>query len=108
MKEDMFSHLQYNYERNPVTIPCKNCVTLAVCRHKEYLDLFLDCKLISQFVPSYRKTRDYRHNEKIAELYNTLQSTKWFLSIDGYILSSHRHNRDMMESVISTGRECSQ
>lgn len=56
--------------------PCKECVSIAICRHKEYLQLFDDCSIIKSFVPDHRH-RHIRNSVKIKLLCNDLKPTKW-------------------------------
>lgn len=57
--------------------PCKQCILMVKCKHKDYLDLFKQCTLITKYIPDHR-FRYLRDMKRIIELTNTLVPTKWF------------------------------
>ena len=43
-----------------MTPPCKDCICLAICKHKDMASLFSECKLVSLFVfPDQRPVQVY-------------------------------------------------
>lgn len=71
-------------------IPCKNCICVAVCRHKNYFTL-TQCCLLHKYIKSYNKgkfvnylTLHYRYI-----IYNILKPTKWVVNKHGYFLNKH-------------------
>jgi len=58
--------------------PCENCICISVCRHKEYIELFQDCKIINDFELFYDEV-EKRASEKIQLLENILQPSEWFI-----------------------------
>lgn len=59
-------------------IPCKDCISLAICRHKEYVSLFTNCALLQEYEPHFERL-DIRSQTKLRALSNTLKPTSWDL-----------------------------
>ena len=61
--------------------PCKNCICLPVCRHKQITKLFVDCGTIADYETSHihiletNGTRIY-----INKIQRALKPTKWMYS----------------------------
>ena len=64
------------------TIPCKQCILLALCRHKSYGKLFNDCNIISDYI-LHHDAMELRDADKIKLLESTLHSTKWNYDTEG-------------------------
>jgi len=65
--------------------PCKECIILAMCRHKSYRTLVIECSLLEKFL--YGKKGNYFHgviNERYLEFVkrqnitsSIMKSKKW-------------------------------
>ena len=60
--------------------PCEDCICLAICRHKEYPDLFQDCILLREYEPAYSNHK-LRSPTRIYSLQAILNPTIW---VHGY------------------------
>lgn len=58
--------------------PCKECICLAVCKHKMYIDLIKECLTVQHFLPDSCDA-SCRSDEKLKELYDTIQPSKWII-----------------------------
>jgi hypothetical protein len=62
-----------------VNCPCIDCILIAICRHKYFVDLKNDCELVEQFLfegMAYNRRRedfDYR----IYQVFLAIKPTKW-------------------------------
>ena len=84
-------------------IPCKDCICVAVCRHKNYFTL-TQCYLLHKYIESYNKgnlikylTLKYRY-----VMYDVLNPTKWVVNKHGYFLNKNgmRIARDLYKEII--------
>jgi len=57
--------------------PCKRCICLAICRHKNYGDLFNDCYPLSKFFNN--RLKQHYSWELDTNLLHCLKSTGWEL-----------------------------
>lgn len=93
-------------EGERMKIPCKNCICVAVCRHKNYFNL-TQCSLLHKYIESYNKgtfvslTLKYRY-----VMYNILKPTKWVVNKHGYFLDKNGNEvtREMYKTVEETRR----
>lgn len=61
--------------------PCMNCISLAICRHKRYNQLFNDCILLRIYEPN--ETHISKRNDKgIYLLQEILNPTMWAYKVD--------------------------
>ena len=57
-------------------IPCKDCITLPICRNRQYLTTFYRCRLISDYLPEHNYGA--RRNQKRLELiFKTIKPKNW-------------------------------
>jgi len=64
-------------------IPCNNCICVAICRHRHFIDMRVACQILTNYLlKDGKKVKGYR--EKIVALFHYLEPTKW-----GY-LPKHR------------------
>ena len=68
-------------------IPCKNCVCLAVCRHKTYFQLSR-CDLLQQFIESYNRDREYSMKYR-RDILKYLKPTRWKVNKHGYFIDKN-------------------
>lgn len=61
--------------------PCEECISLAICRHKEYKNLFHNCSIINDHIRAHRDP-EYRNAERIYELERILNPTNWAYILD--------------------------
>lgn len=57
-------------------IPCKDCICVPICRHKDYLDLFIDCDILLVYEPKYGSCTK-RNPSNIFRIQKTLKPTTW-------------------------------
>jgi hypothetical protein len=89
-------------------IPCKECISLAICRHKHYETLLFSCDLIFSYLSIYGDERPYdvvddkngevkmkvdkklheKHEKRVRELVKVLNPSRWKIGdldpISGY------------------------
>ena len=56
--------------------PCENCICISVCKHKHYVQLFINCILLKKYLPNYQDARK-RSQNRLSNLYNIIQPTTW-------------------------------
>ena len=56
--------------------PCKNCICLPICKHKEYYILFTDCSLLREYILNPLIVVN-KHKEHTSQLYKILNPTHW-------------------------------
>lgn len=56
-------------------LPCKNCLTLVLCRKKHYLNLISECPLFYDYLIRCKNSRIHKRRCKKIERY--LQPTQW-------------------------------
>ena len=61
-----------------IKCPCKECITLSVCRYKQYLDMFQDCHLLFGYLPDHNRAI-VRNEEKLKLLFKTIRPKYWIL-----------------------------
>jgi hypothetical protein len=70
--------------------PCEQCILLAICRHKEYTMLFIECSIIANHVADKNRQDDEDIRIKLVEqLETTLNPTKW--KYDYYPAENSKH-----------------
>jgi hypothetical protein len=58
-----------------IKCPCRECLCVGICRHKEYIKLFSDCILVRKW---YGRASSITQEDKFAfQLYTILQPTTW-------------------------------
>lgn len=60
--------------------PCNNCICVAICRYKYYVDTFHECSLLYNYEP-YFDAWWGRDPDKIVNIFEILNPEKWFLEI---------------------------
>jgi len=58
-------------------IPCKECLLIPICRHKHFIDMRINCQLISQYLLDEHRHKVHGYEERIREVYETLFPTRW-------------------------------
>jgi hypothetical protein len=56
--------------------PCEECISLAMCKHKEFVQLFKDCSIITNHIPDFGNVMK-RNKLKIELLEKTIQPVLW-------------------------------
>ena len=73
----------YLTEQHPkeskMDIPCKDCITLSICRYKQYLNMFYDCQLIFNYLPEHNHAV-MRDEKKLKLMHETINPKYWTLS----------------------------
>lgn len=59
-----------------MTIPCEECICIAICKHKTYLNLFKDCSTLAEYIPAYDFAGKNRQ-PKIEQLVEVLKPSLW-------------------------------
>ena len=54
------------------TIPCKECVSLAICRHKRYIPMITKCSILGNLIDDLECKEDF-----LLELEKVMKPTKW-------------------------------
>ena len=57
-------------------IPCLQCISLAICKHKRYHQLFDECTIIKKYIPNHRH-RHIRNERKLKRLCKQMNPSKW-------------------------------
>ena len=62
--------------------PCENCITLAICRHRDYHDMLSHCKLVDNLLylrgeGIAKRTKDFNH--MIIMMRDILKPTDWYI-----------------------------
>ena len=57
-------------------LPCKECMLIAMCRHKFYSKLFEDCSIIKGYIPNANCVPQ-RDRDKILLLQSILKPSMW-------------------------------
>ncbi len=55
--------------------PCENCVCIAICKQKVFIDLILDCQLVDEFTADDENRA--RARARVRLLHEKLQSSRW-------------------------------
>ena len=61
-----------------IDCPCEECITLSVCRYKQYLDMFSDCYLIVDYLHDFNHGA-LRDEKKLKLLFKTIKPKYWIL-----------------------------
>jgi len=61
--------------------PCEDCISMAICRHKHYMDLFDDCILLRDHIRLH-DIATHRSGRKVYELQRILKPTIWVFKFD--------------------------
>lgn len=69
--------------------PCQNCICIAMCRHKDYADLFDDCILLKEYEPKY-KLIFIRNEARIHYIERILKPTKWEFLVEGIYSDAYK------------------
>ena len=65
--------------------PCKNCICVAVCAHKQYSALIFDCILIQEYLRNaFMYSEPSRTNGRLALVHKALNPTYWYLIYDEF------------------------
>jgi hypothetical protein len=56
--------------------PCKDCICVPKCRHKEFIKLFNDCLLLRIYEPNYPVIVE-REKDRIYKIRDILKPTEW-------------------------------
>jgi hypothetical protein len=59
-----------------MNIPCKDCITLSVCRYKPYLAMFHDCYLVFDYLQDHNHAA-IRDEDRLKLLFKTLKPKYW-------------------------------
>lgn len=62
--------------QNQFKCPCEGCITLAICRHKDFYDLYRQCQMLLDIEPNYLFPH-LRNHDFVKVLYAALQPTAW-------------------------------
>jgi len=73
--------------------PCKECISLAICRHKDYLELFIECYIIRQYIPHHDNYVS-RNSYRVKRLFKVLNPTLW-----KYVSTVHITRKDDKHEV---------
>jgi len=61
--------------------PCDGCISVAICRHKSYSNLFKQCSDLKDYIPT--QTHPYlRNRERILEVQEILNPRDWAFLVD--------------------------
>ena len=60
--------------------PCKDCLTLPICRQREYLVTFYHCRLIHDYLPHHNHGA-LRNKRKLELIYKIMKPKYWTLKI---------------------------
>jgi len=74
--------------------PCKECILIPICRHREYYDLFEHCILVVNYIPNHRQ-RHIRNMIRIRRVFNMINPSKWYVSLEGSEVLQPR-NKEMI------------
>ena len=55
--------------------PCEKCVCQAICRHKLWIDLILDCQLVDEYTADDENRE--RARERVRIVNRTIKATRW-------------------------------
>lgn len=55
--------------------PCENCVCIAICKQKVFIDLILDCQLVDEFTADDENRG--RARARVRLLHEKLQPARW-------------------------------
>lgn len=55
--------------------PCENCVCIAICKSKLFIDLMLNCELVDKFTADDENRQ--RARERVRIVHQTLQPSRW-------------------------------
>jgi hypothetical protein len=66
------------------TCPCEDCISLAICRHKDYYDLFQQCSILRAIEPCYNRPMN-RNRVFTRLLFKTLIPTEWHCKEGSFI-----------------------
>ena len=64
-----------------IMCPCNECITLAICRHKRFLEIFNNCYMIAEYIPNYNQIHE-RNEYKIIHLEQIMRPTLWKFEFD--------------------------
>lgn len=70
--------------------PCEQCICLAICRHKRYLNMFRDCDILRIYEPHYQSVTR-RTAVRIINIVRILEPTIW-----KYVLYKHFNDHYMV------------
>lgn len=66
-----------------MNLPCKNCITLPICRHKDYGQLTYDCSLVMKWVNFVKRLPNYKKHDVFFTLITTLDPSRWSVTNEG-------------------------
>lgn len=72
-------------------IPCKNCITLGVCRHKHYQHLLQECSILRHLLYEDGDMAEVKRTQLfdaiLEEVENTMEPSMWI----AHMLKVYRH-----------------
>jgi len=76
-------YIKCEIRRPHMSVPCKECICLPICRHKDPYTLFNDCEILTIYEPDFS---DYNNRSisHMTALYNVLQPSTWRYEINEY------------------------
>jgi hypothetical protein len=74
---------------NSYKIPCIECISLPICRHKEYYPMFDQCSLISDYIPN-NESIERRSPTRVKQLEQILKPTTWTYGLYPFICEDHK------------------
>lgn len=69
--------------RPHISVPCKQCICLPICRHKDPNALYNDCDILSIYEPNFFNY-NMRSTSLMTELFNVLQPSTWTYEVNEY------------------------
>ena len=60
-------------------LPCKDCLVIGICRHKEYHSMMHDCNSVKQYLIAENLiTKNVKlHRKRVKTIERYMKSTKW-------------------------------
>ena len=72
-----------------ISLPCKNCLCLPRCRHKQFFRLFAECSILYRYVPNSDDV-ELRNEDRLFLLQKIMKPTIWeFGYIPNYPYQKH-------------------
>ncbi|MHA1972869.1 MAG: hypothetical protein ACTSW1_07745 [Candidatus Hodarchaeales archaeon] len=91
-------------------IPCKDCLCLPICKHKNYMTATSECSIVYDFLYSKRSVDDiFRRGQKdfwllLRGVWDEMKPTLWEIG-DGKIVDNPPYENDCPVKVILTLKE---
>ena len=58
-------------------IPCKECLLIPICRYKHFIDMRVNCKLITDYLLDEHGHKVHGYEDRIKEINDTIFPSKW-------------------------------